>query len=307
MSVNPFRSKAIVQNILTSQNQPRDGKNIFFVDTSGNFHLNARQACAIESAAKLNPVYKVFVMFTSEDSILNPFRTQIIDAVLSYENVLFNYVPIKEYTVDTPLEEFIKEDHLSQSKFQSSHTADVVRFLTLFKYGGIYLDLDVVVLKPLHSIPPNFVGSENEDTVGSAIISMEKDGFGHEIANACVKDLVANFDGQQRKQNSNVLLTKMLQNLCNTSKTKEMTVETCKGFRVLPSKDCYAINYIEYTKFFDEYQSKETIKKLKDSLIAHIWNKQTSQIRLSVHSSAAYIELAKENCPKVLHACRDHF
>lgn len=57
MSVNPFRSKAIVQNILTTQNQPRDGKNIFFVDTSGNFHLNARQACAIESAGNVFFVY----------------------------------------------------------------------------------------------------------------------------------------------------------------------------------------------------------------------------------------------------------
>lgn len=126
-------------------------------------------------------------MFTSEDSLLNPFRTQMIDAVLSYENVQFNYLPIKEYSVDTPLEEFIKQGHLSQSKYQSTHTADVLRFLTLFKYGGIYLDLDVIVLKPLNSILPNFVSSENDDIVGSAIISFEKDGLGHEIANTCVK------------------------------------------------------------------------------------------------------------------------
>lgn len=50
MPMNPFRSKAVVQNILTTQNEPRNGKNIFFVDTSEKFHLNARQACAIESA-----------------------------------------------------------------------------------------------------------------------------------------------------------------------------------------------------------------------------------------------------------------
>lgn len=86
-----------------------------------------------------------------------------------------------------------------------------------------------------------------------------------------------------------------------------MTVDKCRGFRVLPSKDCYAIAYHEYSKFFDEYQSKETLRRLKDSLIAHTWNKKTSLIRLSVHSSAAYIELAKENCPKVFHACRNYF
>lgn len=126
-------------------------------------------------------------MFSSDDGFLNPLRTKIIDAVLSYENVQLNYVPIKEFSVDTPLEDFIKVGQLSESKFQSSHTADVLRFLSLFKYGGIYLDMDVIVLKPLNSIPPNFVGSENDDTIGSAIISMEKDGLGHEFANACVK------------------------------------------------------------------------------------------------------------------------
>lgn len=76
---------------------------------------------------------------------------------------------------------------------------------------------------------------------------------------------------------------------------------------MLPPKDCYAIGSHEYSKFFDEYQSKETLKKLEDSLIAHTWNKQTSPIRLSIHSSAAYIELAKENCPRVFHACKNYF
>lgn len=33
--------------------QPRDGRNIFFLETSGIFKLNARQACAIESAGNV--------------------------------------------------------------------------------------------------------------------------------------------------------------------------------------------------------------------------------------------------------------
>lgn len=86
-----------------------------------------------------------------------------------------------------------------------------------------------------------------------------------------------------------------------------MTEEKCKGFRVLPSTVCYPISIQDYSKIFDEYHSKNTLNKIKDSLIVHTWNKLTSPIRLSVHSNAAYIELAKVNCPKVFHACMNRF
>jgi hypothetical protein len=45
-------------------------KNIFFIETSfqsenGSFVLNPRAACAIESAARINPYLEIFVLFTA--------------------------------------------------------------------------------------------------------------------------------------------------------------------------------------------------------------------------------------------------
>lgn len=54
-----------------SDTKPRKGKSIFFHETSCNSYLagkiviNSRQACAVESAAKLNPNYDVYLLFTA--------------------------------------------------------------------------------------------------------------------------------------------------------------------------------------------------------------------------------------------------
>ncbi len=47
------------------------------------------------------------------------------------------------------------------SQFLVSHLSDVVRFLLLQKYGGTYLDLDALILRPLPENVPNFVGRES--------------------------------------------------------------------------------------------------------------------------------------------------
>lgn len=51
LAMNPFYKKEFVTNILAASSiKPSEGRNIFFHETSGLFKLNARQACAVESA-----------------------------------------------------------------------------------------------------------------------------------------------------------------------------------------------------------------------------------------------------------------
>ena len=65
----------------------------------------------------------------------------IIDALLSYPNVHLNYLNLTKYAENTPLEEWIKTDKLFRSKYVISHMSDVLRFLSMYKYGGTYLDM----------------------------------------------------------------------------------------------------------------------------------------------------------------------
>lgn len=89
----------------------------------------------------MNPNHNIFVMFTSQVGFRNTSRLPIIDALLSYPNVHLNYLNITNYAQESPLEDWIKTNKLFRSQFLISHTSDVLRFLSLYKHGGTYLDL----------------------------------------------------------------------------------------------------------------------------------------------------------------------
>ncbi|KOB65280.1 Uncharacterized protein OBRU01_22936, partial [Operophtera brumata] len=122
----------------TSFSPPTDS--IFFHETSCRGELNSRQACAVESAAKAHPGRHVYVLFSGPITDYLPF----IDS--GYPNIHFARVHIDEYAKDTVLEDLL-----------SKRTHDTSKKWKLFKFGGLYLDLDMVVVKALDHLGRNWV------------------------------------------------------------------------------------------------------------------------------------------------------
>ncbi|CRL00703.1 CLUMA_CG013960, isoform A [Clunio marinus] len=279
-------------------------KNIFFHETScsldGIVKMNSRQACAVESAALMNPGHQVYVLFTSQVGFRNTTQLPIIDALLSYPNIHFNYLNLTQYAAHTPLAKWMKSQELFKSHYVNSHTSDILRYLSLWKYSGTYLDLDVVVLKSFDSINTNFAGAESNNFVAAGIINLENDS-GHKIADMCVKDLLKNFNGADWGNNGPGVITRVCQEICHTKNVSEMiTMNNCENFHVLPIESCYSIRWPEHIKFFKKEFLNETLQRLNHSIIAHVWNKHSAATPLNVNSNVAYINLAKRYCPKVV-------
>lgn len=57
-----------------------------------------------------------------------------------------------------------------------AYVSDYCRFYVLYQHGGIYLDTDVELLKPLDTLPDTFVGFENRTSVASGLIRGAKPG-----------------------------------------------------------------------------------------------------------------------------------
>lgn len=85
-----------------------------------------------------------------------------------YEFVLWN-----EVKFDINSNEFVKKAY-DDKKF--AFVSDYVRLYALYHYGGIYLDTDVEVLKPLDEFCKNrvFIGCEKEDLLQTGLIAAEK-------------------------------------------------------------------------------------------------------------------------------------
>lgn len=84
----------------------------------------------------MNPDHEIFVLFSEKVGFRNKTTLPIIDALLSYRNINFNYLDVMQYAQNTPLSEWIKSGELGKSTYVSSHTSDILRYLSLWKYGG---------------------------------------------------------------------------------------------------------------------------------------------------------------------------
>jgi lactosylceramide 4-alpha-galactosyltransferase len=135
----------------------RGQRHILFVETrcalkpngaeGSGLLLTNRQACAIESAAKMNPDATVYVLFTC------PMNGGMTASPL-YVKELFRYPNVKIWKLDLPtflegtsLQDWDFKGHVEQSKWPVEHSSYVLRYVSLLKYGGTYLDLDIILMK----------------------------------------------------------------------------------------------------------------------------------------------------------------
>lgn len=79
----------------------------------------------------------------------------------SYPNVHIRNINPYNLSKGTLAEQWIKEDRIFTSRSYRFHISDYLRIITLSKFGGIYFDLDMIILKNLDDLPPNFTSREN--------------------------------------------------------------------------------------------------------------------------------------------------
>ncbi|XP_032584498.2 lactosylceramide 4-alpha-galactosyltransferase-like [Drosophila mojavensis] len=308
----------VIEDILCSSSQPPPGRSIFFhetsctsPDTASNImNLTARQACSIESAALNNPNFQIFTVFSCPTyRPLVGRQKLLVDAIESYENVNFRHLNLRDYAMNTPIEDWVKRGELLNSSFPMEHTSDLLRLISLYRFGGIYLDMDIIVLKSLEKLPLNYVGAESNYSLCNAVIGLAADGIGHEVAELFLERYVKYFNGKDYAQNGPALVTAVLLKFCGTSLMKaiEGGRKSCKGFRLFNTTAFYSIPWQEWKHFTEPRYLEETMARTKDSLMIHIWNIASRRERIKVASNIAYVKYAEKYCPRTYAVAGDYF
>lgn len=161
-------------------------RSIFFHETSCRAGLNTRQACAVEAAARQHPEWEVHVLFSAPVS-KSKLKEGILAELLKFGNVKFSRLHIIDYAKGTPLEDMVRDGALNRTRWRISHTSDVVRYLTLYKWGGIYLDLDTVCARPLDGLTKNWAARESQNNVAAGALSFSRNKLGRWVANAAMR------------------------------------------------------------------------------------------------------------------------
>lgn len=158
----------------------------------------------------------------------NPLPDSVIACISSWKKFCPDYQIIEwnEKNFDLNINNYVKEAYESK---KYAFVTDYVRLYALYNFGGIYLDSDVEVLKPLDKFLEHraFTGCENEEYCVTGIIAAEQ---GH----PWIKDLLNSYKNRHFIQKNGKMDI--------TPNTKVITQLTTEKYGWVPKNEYQIIN-----------------------------------------------------------------
>lgn len=136
----------------------------------------------------MNPNRDIFVIYASPVGFSSSVpMSPIMNALSNYSNVNYRSLNIYDYAKGTPADHWIKNEKIFSSGHVIEHISDYLRLLTLYKFGGIYFDLDTITQKNLDNMPLNFACAKDDQVLGNAVMAFESTNSGHKIVEMIIK------------------------------------------------------------------------------------------------------------------------
>ena len=160
-------------------------KSIFFHETSCRGGIDSRQACAVESAARTHPDWEVYLLFTAPVTNVMVKKSCLM-ILLQFPNVRLARINVESYSRRTIVKKIFSQK-LQNSLQPVEHAADILKILTLRKWGGVTIDLDVFVTRSLDSLSDNWIAKESPFRLASAVMRFSKDQVGRNFTRAVLR------------------------------------------------------------------------------------------------------------------------
>lgn len=112
----------------------------------------------------------------------NEMLPRFYSKLQAYNRIYFRNVNLWRYSYDTPISDWLKTNKLFESEYLFEHMSDIVRAITLYKYGGYHMDLDVVVQKNIDDLGEDFIGDDHATVINGAVLHFNNYGIGREMS-----------------------------------------------------------------------------------------------------------------------------
>ncbi|KAK6917516.1 Glycosyltransferase, DXD sugar-binding motif [Dillenia turbinata] len=174
--------------------------------------------------------------------------------------------------------------------------SNLLRLVILYKFGGIYIDSDVIVLKSFRSLR-NVIGAQTMDLesgnwsrLNNAVMVFDKK---HPLLYKFIEEFALTFDGNKWGHNGPYLVSRVV---------ARVSGRPGFNFTVLPPSAFYPVDWTKVPGFFHgpqyEFHSKWLLSKLQEvrerSFALHLWNRQSRKLKIEEGSIISHI--LKDNC-----------
>ncbi|KAG4130679.1 hypothetical protein ERO13_D09G160000v2 [Gossypium hirsutum] len=266
-----------------------------WISTAESF--GTREILAVESVFKAHPHGCLMILSRTLDSaqghmILKPlldrgFKVQAVTPDLPF---LLKNTPAEAWFND------IKSGEKDPGGIPlAQNLSNLMRLAALYKYGGIYLDTDFIVLKSFKGLK-NTIGAQsinsakNWTRLNNAVLVFD---MNHPLLYKFIEEFALTFDGNKWGHNGPYMVSRVVHR-----------VEGRPGynFTILPPVAFYPVDWIKIVRLFkvpsqqaDPKWFEAKLQELNEkSYGLHLWNKQSS--KLMVEEGSAMGKLLSEHC-----------
>ena len=295
----------------------KDNDRIFFHETSGISELNARQSCAVESAAFHNPDRSIQLFMETEN--INVSSYWLKEIFKQYDNIEINLINETKFFQNTPLENWYLKEKWRNSSHKFINKAQYSRIISMWRAGGFYMDLDLITLRRLEKavLKNFFVAGHNIKNMGSSFLSDVAFHLlrGHRLINQIIKYMSDDYDPYDGAYNGISVITAALQDICGIEDGRPST-NRCHDVIVLPYQSFLPISLDDWEALFkipnksdlvinallngskERSKSKRKVKLPKlYHFGVHTWNSKSFVYPLVFNSNQLYAQLANQHCP----------
>ncbi|KAE8604880.1 hypothetical protein XENTR_v10014876 [Xenopus tropicalis] len=270
------------------------GNGIIFVETTDRMKPPSLVLCAIESAAR---VYKdrpvvFFMKGLSRINLVNDeLEVQKSFPTLSYlDNIYFLPLRMEEVFRGTPLLPWYMKINPKKEKHWTHVSSDGCRLALIWKHGGIYMDTDIISLRPIPDV--NFLAAQSSQFSSNGIFGLFPH---HNFSWRSMENFVQNYNGTIWGHQGPQLFTRVLGQDCVIPPFKSTEDVVCGNISFLNPQRFYPIPYPEWRKYYEEWKDYPTFN---DSYALHLWNYMNQEQRTIIPGSNTLIDhLYKQYCP----------
>ncbi|KAJ7281216.1 hypothetical protein O6H91_Y364100 [Diphasiastrum complanatum] len=242
-----------------------------------------REQVSLQSIFKAHPSACVTIISRSLDiqgeSVLQPFwdrglRVMAISPDLPF---LFRKTPAQIWFKE------LKNGIIDPGKISfSQNLSNVLRLAVLYKYGGIYLDMDVIVLREMSNLA-NAIGAQSADSLtgrwrilNNAVLIFDHH---HPLLLKFIQEFARNFNGSRWGHNGPFMVTRVV---------KQVQAISDHQCTVFPPRAFYSVDWAHIDSFFrfpatdydQHWQSAELQQLEEEAYTLHLWNRKSRDMDL---------------------------
>lgn len=238
-----------------------------------------RERLSMESVFKWNPSCCLLVISRTMDSepgrqILRSFTSRGFRVMAAAPDIryLFKKIPAEGWLRK------IESGDIDPGEVPfAQNLSNILRLAVLYKYGGVYIDADMILLRSFSSLK-NTIGAQSADSqtgqwnrLNNAVLAFDKR---HPLLLKFIKEFSLTFDGNRWGHNGPYLLTRVVTSLAN---------QTHHDFKIMPPIAFYPVDWNHIPSYFMSPSNKVNVKWRNAKIIQlqreahaiHLWNKQS--------------------------------